>query len=645
MPDLTTRYGMTKDLGTENYSVARVNANTDKLDQQEVIHRITAGGSGDAITATVTNLLVYYEGLGFNFEVTAANTGAVTININGLGAKSLERIVDQAPVALVEDDLKVGDQILAVYDLSLDKVIIQISTNERFSRDERISSSFKANPNDYVINTKQIENFQDETVFVAGGSIITADTTNVKLNTQSLRVEETDNVASSVLALRDNISPPIDLTNLSSGEISGDNDYIVVPVYISDVTFVVNVKIQLGSDLVFGANYFNEQVNQLSLVTGWNVLKLKKVNFDAIGAPDWGNIQSLRVLWTSSVNAAGVYVSFQNIQLVKKDPVSDEPNPFQENGIVDFTINAGEWYVGPEVGKNVIKSIDGLSSSIALQYKKSYIDCIASLTAEAGPLADIPGITLGTSEADYVGLDLLDNSFRLLQNNALLESMVVPATIPGDIIELLFEKEGANIKGTMYINNDYSNPYTLTSTTIITDAKPFNVRSLTSRDGVKIRSVSITEIAHAHHADVAEVAKSLTEQPRARIYNVPATSIPSSSTSTILSFDTVRWDNRNHFDVSDPTKLVIRESGLYSIIATLDYDLNINSYRDTTLLLNGATTIETDIREPSTAKPTTLRIVSQYELKAGDYLQFRTKQESGIAINVFSPEFMIAKIG
>lgn len=55
-------------------------------------HYIAAGGTGDAITLTLVPALpAYVEGAVYNFKATATNTGAATININGLGAVNLRK--------------------------------------------------------------------------------------------------------------------------------------------------------------------------------------------------------------------------------------------------------------------------------------------------------------------------------------------------------------------------------------------------------------------------------------------------------------------------------------------------------------------------------------------------------------------------
>ena len=74
---------------------------------------LTASGT-DTITATVSPALTAYAvGQTFKFIVAATNTGAVTINISSLGAKS---IVKNGSTALVAGDLLINSLYQIVYD-------------------------------------------------------------------------------------------------------------------------------------------------------------------------------------------------------------------------------------------------------------------------------------------------------------------------------------------------------------------------------------------------------------------------------------------------------------------------------------------------------------------------------------------------
>jgi hypothetical protein len=73
------------------------------------------GGTANAVTATVTspNFTAYAAGQQFSFVAAATNTGAMSLNLNGLGAKSL---LKQGTSPLVAGDVKIGQIVLVEYD-------------------------------------------------------------------------------------------------------------------------------------------------------------------------------------------------------------------------------------------------------------------------------------------------------------------------------------------------------------------------------------------------------------------------------------------------------------------------------------------------------------------------------------------------
>lgn len=73
----------------------------------------TVGGTADAITVTLTPPPAnYLDGFTISFRATATNTGAVTVDVNGLGAKAVEKM----RTALVAADITNGDSVYMIYD-------------------------------------------------------------------------------------------------------------------------------------------------------------------------------------------------------------------------------------------------------------------------------------------------------------------------------------------------------------------------------------------------------------------------------------------------------------------------------------------------------------------------------------------------
>jgi hypothetical protein len=92
-------------VGTDAVQYGQIQSNTDKL--------VTVSGT-DTLTGSVTPALTAYAaGNLFSFVVANTNTGAVTINIDGNGAKSITRT---GSTALVAGDMVAGEVVLIEYD-------------------------------------------------------------------------------------------------------------------------------------------------------------------------------------------------------------------------------------------------------------------------------------------------------------------------------------------------------------------------------------------------------------------------------------------------------------------------------------------------------------------------------------------------
>jgi len=77
----------------------------------------TAGGTADALTLTLAPAPTAYATFQrFMFKASSANTGAATLNVNGLGAKALKRLVGGTLRALIAGDIASGRIYEVIYD-------------------------------------------------------------------------------------------------------------------------------------------------------------------------------------------------------------------------------------------------------------------------------------------------------------------------------------------------------------------------------------------------------------------------------------------------------------------------------------------------------------------------------------------------
>lgn len=101
----------------------------DLANNQDLTYVGTVAGTANALTAPLTAFQVvpvYKTGLRFAFRASAANTGAVTIDIGGLGAKGLRK---QGTTALSAGDLVAGGIYEIVYDGTNFQVVGLVAVN------------------------------------------------------------------------------------------------------------------------------------------------------------------------------------------------------------------------------------------------------------------------------------------------------------------------------------------------------------------------------------------------------------------------------------------------------------------------------------------------------------------------------------
>jgi hypothetical protein len=78
---------------------------------------VQTGGSGNAYTLSAAQTITAYAaGQMFLIRVNHENTGAATLNVDGLGARDLQKYSGTSLVALDSADLRIGDTVPVVYD-------------------------------------------------------------------------------------------------------------------------------------------------------------------------------------------------------------------------------------------------------------------------------------------------------------------------------------------------------------------------------------------------------------------------------------------------------------------------------------------------------------------------------------------------
>jgi hypothetical protein len=99
--------------------------NTDYDDIDALLGAITTAGSANAYTLTTgLSLAAYVNGQSFWIRASFANTGAATLNIDGIGAKNLRKNVAGTLTALATGDIYTGDYLRVTYNSASDVIVV-----------------------------------------------------------------------------------------------------------------------------------------------------------------------------------------------------------------------------------------------------------------------------------------------------------------------------------------------------------------------------------------------------------------------------------------------------------------------------------------------------------------------------------------
>lgn len=487
----------------------------------------------------------------------------------------------------------------------------------------------------FAVNQKTADDGQDESLWTAALTTLTADTTNRVIGNQALRLT-TGASATTNQAAKNNID--LDLTKLQGGGDSLDEDYILIGVLPSNLLAidfsVVGVEISLGADSTFSSS--NRKYHRIlsGLNAGvWNWIKVKKSDLLAAGVVDLSTIKSLRVAWQSNAGFSGEYVSFQLIQLVKKDPVGDFPNPFQEFENRIFSINSGEWFVGEEFGGHVIKCLDNVSDIDSLLGEDTFTDFTATANIESAGSNDAGYLSWFTDNDNFIYAQINNNELflRVMESGVPTDKTIAFDISTGDFANLILIKNGVNVSAVARKNNETDFVEISTLTTLTAGKLAIGTRETPAL----YSGISITTLSHADTCNTAEVAKSLVEQPIARVRGDVNQSIPNASFE-VVQLNNVEFDN--FFMLSDGDRLVARKSGYYNISGNILFEVSTTGFRLARILRNGSQILATDNKNAVPTDATRINLSTTMYLNVGDYIQLIAYHTNGSAINILSAD-------
>jgi hypothetical protein len=127
----------------------------------------------------------------------------------------------------------------------------------------------------------------------------------------------------------------MDLAHFADGDTSTTADYICFAIYtttqdIADMADANALRLSIHCDArTTISNRYYTVIDDAALSNGWNYIKVAKSAFTTVGSPSWGTITGVAFFAGSGGDGQINETSIDNIQMVRKDPVSVKPNSFQ----------------------------------------------------------------------------------------------------------------------------------------------------------------------------------------------------------------------------------------------------------------------------------------------------------------------------
>lgn len=506
---------------------------------------------------------------------------------------------------------------------------------ERVLTLEGKTDSFFADFEAYYGNTKLIDDFQN----VDGRTFGSEDTVNVKIGSKSLKIEEINNISGSIVSDYNNL-PTFNLGTFNNGLPSSIDDYVVLIAYVSDATMVTNLGFGLSPEPTYNASNNANKTISSGIVTGRNCFKIKKSEIAGVTGIN-SDMKSIRMFWTSISNAQGAYVSFQLLQLVKKDPEADFPNPYQLNGVRKYIPNTGEWFLWKEFGKIISRelsnkevNLDGLKSVNTFKDFTIYVKKVVNGSYDY--------YNSWWKDADNrISFDLSASNLRLTYaNNGSVTSISKPtgiSVVKGDVVEYILEKYGSGLHLTAFINGDYDNPISIPATQDFGETQgslTFGLSTSTATTA-NILAASITEISHVHHSNIAETAKGLTEQLNDTLIG-GTQSIPNDVDTKVIWLSSSNGNKYSTFDSNDPTKVFLRQKGKYILVFKVAFAYNPTGLRFCQFKKNGSIIEGIDSKNAVETSPalTYFTTAITVESNGNDYYEIIVGQKSGAALDI-----------
>jgi len=516
------------------------------------------------------------------------------------------------------------------------------------NRTKTIENTFYTDMEAYYGNTLDLFDNKDDFVISATGATITRDYSTYKLRNYSFKLEKTS-VTSNVCYGYLELNSTLDIEKFINNTIVNSDDYLIIPIYISDTTNLTSVKI-----VFFDSNseYYHISTSEwanINYVTGWNYVKIdfeftsQSANFNK------NDVTKIRLDITTNNIDDLITVNFGDLFFCKKDPVYDYPNPMQKNGVADFSINSGEWYVIKENGQIKLMELTGSIYDVDSLSNNNYFDNFecnlitsTNISAEDRYLAFVSEVSGTSTRVEYYIYSNLIRG-RVVNNSVVKEVKDISFPInANDILNYTVSRNGEKWNLKLYKNNDLSTLVEIELTNTNLEKYNLNIGVLAYSNIRTIYSASITNLSHAHHSDVAEYSK---------IVNTNVILTAGKSGNQPLDNDI--YENIL-FDVIDNNIGVYTEDGITFKMLTsgefkfdCDFAFDTNETGSRYYVIDKNATFEKFIILSPTTSNTIGEINPTITFKKGDTFKIQMRQNSGVQLDCIGAytKIKITKVG
>jgi hypothetical protein len=231
----------------------------------------------------------------------------------------------------------------------------------------------------------------------------------------------------------------------------------------------------------------------------------------SVGSPSLANVKGLS--FEVNGNAGGAItatIDVGSICIVRKDPSSSVPNPFQykANNIATrlLAINAGTWFLGYEFGRLVSRDINGAVLLNQLQGTVAYTDFAINANISAYVVSYTQGAGWYQDANNNIKLYIWNNilTLRLIQAGVTTNFTLACTVAINNFINLRIVKSGSTINAIATVNGTV---YSLSATTTITGTGYLTLGNQVSATiSTNWYNASISTLAHADHSSKSDWA-------------------------------------------------------------------------------------------------------------------------------------------